>query len=344
MKTLRTSPLDESWPLQDLEPVSACPYCGGIDQTMVYQNVQDWTFGSAPGRWRYWNCRHCAALFLDPRPTAGSIGRAYGGYYTHGPARPASLLNTLKQRLRNEYWSYRFGRSVSPRLGMPRWAGPVFGLLKPWITEPFGLRQLAELPKGLLIDVGCGNGDTLKLASQLGWQSLGIELDPSAVQAAQAQGLNVIQGGYEALSAHQERADCLICSHVLEHVHQPLRLLRLLLAALKPDGVLLLSAPNASSYLRDQYGENWRGLEAPRHLAIPDAAWLMDWLRSEGFQCSQFPSSDVVAMTESERIKRRSRDTLPSDVAVGKRAMRRKARVNLGKQDIVQVVCTRAKA
>lgn len=337
-----TNLLDESWPLQDLEEVSACPYCGGMDQILVYQNIQDWSFGSAPGHWSYWGCRHCDALFLNPRPSAASIGKAYGSYYTHGAPQVQSFPGSLKQRLRNEYWYHLFGASAGPRLGMPRWTGPMFGLLTPWIAEPFGLRQLAALPKGFLIDVGCGNGDTVKLAGQLGWQALGIELDAAAVQAAQAQGLNVVEGGYEDLSLHEGQADCVICSHVLEHVHHPLRLLRLLLATLRPDGALLLSAPNASSYLRDKYGENWRGLEAPRHLAIPDAAWLIDWLESQGFHCSQWPSFDGVMMTESERITRRAPATAPCDIKAAKKAARMSAKPVPGKQDMVQIVCTRA--
>ena len=57
---------------------------------------------------------------------------------------------------------------------------------------PEGLLNWAELfgrVAPVLIDVGCGHGDKLKLASQLGWQARGIELDASAVQAAQAQGV-----------------------------------------------------------------------------------------------------------------------------------------------------------
>lgn len=343
MTSLNANSLDEAWPAYELEEVSVCPYCSRSDRTLAFQNVQDWSFGSAAGRWNYWRCAHCDALFLNPRPDAGSIGRAYGSYYTHGAAQGQGFLASIKQRLRNEYWSYLFATPAGPRLGLPQWAGPVFGLLKPWIAEPFGLRQLAKLPKGVLIDVGCGNGDTVKLAGQLGWQALGIELDAAAVRAAQARGLNVIQGGYEALSLHEGQADCLICSHVIEHVHQPLNLLRLLLAALKPGGVLLLSAPNASSHLLDRYGENWRGLEAPRHLAIPDAAWLIDWLRSEGFHCSQLPSWDFVMMIESERITRRALDTTPSDIRAAKKAARSTAKPSMGKQDIVQIVCTRSR-
>lgn len=333
--------LDKPWPPNELETISACPYCGSKDQTMAYQNVEDWSFGSAAGRWNYWRCGDCHALFLNPRPDTRSIGRAYGHYYTHGSAPGPTLLASTKQRLRNEYWSHLFATSVLPRLGLPRWAGPIFGLFKPWIAEPFGLRQLAELPKGVLIDVGCGNGDTVKLAGQLGWQALGIELDAAAVRAARARGLHVIEGSYEALSLHQGQADCLICSHVIEHVHQPLKLLRLLLAALKPNGTLLLSAPNAASHLSDRYGGNWRGLEAPRHLAIPDATWLMAYLRSEGFCCRQSASYDVVMVIESERIARRAIDTSPADVRAGKKKARAFAKAPMDRQDVVQIVCTR---
>ena len=336
------NPLDQYWPPHELEAVCACPYCGCERRALAYQDVQDWSFGAAAGRWSYWRCGDCHALFLNPRPDAASIARAYGRYYTHSGAPRQTFLAALKQRLRNEHWSQRFAAPVVPRLGLPRWTAPVFGLLKPWLAEPFGLRQLAELPRGVLMDVGCGNGDTVMRAGQLGWQALGIELDAAAVRAAQARGLNVIAGSYEALSAYEGQADCLICSHVIEHVHQPLELLRLLLAALKPQGVLLLSAPNAASHLCERYGGNWRGLEAPRHLAIPDATWLIGWLRSRGFDCRQLPSPDVVTVIESERIKRRSLNTTASDVRAGKKLARAIATPSMDKQDIVQLVCTRA--
>jgi SAM-dependent methyltransferase len=222
--------------------------------------------------------------------------------------------------------------------------GWTLGWLKPFIAEPFGLRQWAQAPKGLLIDVGCGNGEKLKLAAQLGWKTLGIEMDESAVHAAQAQGLNVVQGGYECLALHTGQADCLVCSHVLEHVHQPVHLLRLLLAALKPKGFLLLSAPNARSHLRQHYGACWRGLEAPRHLAIPDATWLMGWLGEQGFACTQVPSHALEMAAESERMARRASSVSPQDIAAAKAFLREIAAVSPVQDDVVQLVCVKVSA
>ena len=332
----------EVWPPDTLEAVPQCPYCGCMDRTLAYRGVQDWAFNCASGLWDYWNCSHCQALVLHPRPTAASIGKAYARYYTHDGGRQIGRLGRLKRRVRNEHWSQMLGASIAPRLGLPRVLGCCMVLLKRWIAEPFGLRQWVQWPKGLLIDVGCGNGDKLKLASQLGWRAQGIELDASAVQMARAQGLQVEQGGYELLAHHQGQADCVVCSHVLEHVHDPLHLLTLLLGALTPGGVLLLSAPNASSRLRHHYGENWRGLEAPRHLAIPDATWLKGWLQEQGFDCTQVASYPLETAIESERMCRRGLVTEPADVQSAKAILLGMKPATMAEQDVVQLVCKRS--
>jgi len=331
------------WPSEDLEAVDACPLCGARERALALDGVEDWAFACAPGRWQYWSCAQCRALYLHPRPTPGSIGRAYGRYYTHGSALGSGLA-AAKQRLRNEYWSHRFGISLQPRLGLPRGLGWVTRSLAPFVAEPFGLAQMAQSTKGLLIDVGCGNGDKLRLAQQLGWRGVGIEMDAAAVQAAVAQGLNVVQGGYELLARYTGQADCVVCSHVLEHVHQPLGFLRLLLESLKPQGVLLLSVPNASSVLRDHYGVSWRGLEAPRHLVIPDAAWLVAWLQGQGWHCTQVLCPALETAVESERIRRRSPTVTPNDVRLARAVLRGMAAIEAGRQDIIQLVCQRVSA
>lgn len=333
-----------AWPVADLENVTHCPYCGSADRSLAYKGVEDWAFGSAPGLWSYWDCGHCQALYLHPRPTPASIGNAYARYYTHGGDLPVGRLAAWKQRLRNEHWSNLLQTSIAPRLGLPRWASWVTAWLKPWIAEPFGLRQWVQLPKGLLLDVGCGNGDKLKLAGRLGWQARGVELDASAVLAAKAQGLQVEQGGYELLANYEGQADCVVCSHVLEHVHQPLHMLELLLASLKPDGALLLSVPNAASFLRDHYGECWRGLEAPRHLAIPTSGWLIDYLRGQGFECTQLPSHPLETSMESERMARRGNSLLTKDIHTAKVLLRGMPKPAMEQQDVTQLVCVRVHA
>jgi 2-polyprenyl-3-methyl-5-hydroxy-6-metoxy-1,4-benzoquinol methylase len=325
-----------------MEFVGNCPYCGGTENKSAYGEVQDWAFSCAPGWWSYLDCTGCGSLYLHQRLMESSIGKAYASYYTHGQASHQSATASLKQRLRNEVWSHAMGVSIPPRLNLPSWAGRWLKPLQASIVEPFGLRQMAQQPKGLLIDVGCGDGQKLELASNLGWQAIGLELDSAAVKAARARGLQVREGGYALLANYAGQADCLVCSHVLEHVHQPLQLLHMLLLTLKHGGVLLLSTPNASSYLRHHYGANWRGLEAPRHLAIASSTWLQNWLEGRGLQCTQAPSFDLECAVESERIARRVDAASVEDVRSAKQLLARLPKPTLVHQDATQLVCIKA--
>lgn len=62
--------------------------------------------------------------------------------------------------------------------------------------------------------------------------------------------------------------DVVASSHVIEHVPDPISLLRECLRILKPGGHLVAITPNAGSWSHRIYGADWRGLEPPRHLHI----------------------------------------------------------------------------
>lgn len=277
--------IDESWPPDGLERVDACPYCGSTGRKVAYRNVQDWSFYCAPGQWTYWDCNECGTLYLDPRPTKASIGRAYSIYYTHGTSRLGKTLSIGKTLIRNLCYYAWYGIALRPRLTLPRFMFPLLSIFRQHIEPPsFILRKLNQLPRGKVVDVGCGDGLFLDSAKQLGWDTLGIELDSEAVKVARASGHKVIQGTYEACTAFENQIDCIICSHVLEHVHDPKALLLVLSHALKAGGIALISLPNAGSTVRRTVQENWRGLEAPRHLAIPRMEGLLEAARSAGFE------------------------------------------------------------
>lgn len=175
-----------------------------------------------------------------------------------------------KGLIRNLCYLAWYGIELRPRLVLPRFMFPVLSVFRRRIAAPsFIVKELNRLPKGKLVDVGCGDGMFLDIAKQFGWGTLGIEMDPGAVRAARAAGHEVIEGTYEILAALGNQIDCVICSHVLEHVHEPKVLLRAISTALRSGGVALISLPNAGSVVRKAFSDSWRGLEAPRHLAIP---------------------------------------------------------------------------
>ena len=277
--------INESWPSGDLEQVDACPCCGSMSRNVAYQDIQDWSFYCAPGKWTYWDCKDCGALYLDPRPTKASIGRAYATYYTHGGPRFNEIFSISKTLIRNLCYFAWYGIKLWPRLPLPSFMFPVLSVLRSRIAAPsFILKKLNQLPKGKVVDIGCGDGAFLNAAKQLGWDTLGIELDPEAVTVVRASGHEVIHGTYEACATVKNPVDCIICSHVLEHVHDPKALLLTLSNALRPGGIALITLPNAGSIVRHTVQENWRGLEAPRHLVIPRFEGLLKMAQALGFQ------------------------------------------------------------
>lgn len=339
MKTADTSKIDQSWPEDGIEQVQHCPYCGSSERELAYKDVQDWSFYCAPGKWTFWDCKQCSALYLNPRPTEATIGQAYGTYYTHNAANKESILQLLKDRIRNECWSQWLNADVNPRLHIPKVLGWLLNPFKSRLAEPFGLSELTSLPKGRLMDVGCGSGHMLSLAKQLGWQAMGLEIDPAAVRAARTQGLNVLEGTYKRLAEYRQSFDCIVCFHVLEHVHSPQDMLIKLKDALKPGGTLLLVLPNATSALRYHFGENWRGLEAPRHLSIPSIDQLKENLEEMGFSVKQWQPNVFPTAVESSRIQRRAAKPNAYDKAVEKMLIAKNEIATDQQHDFIQFVC-----
>ena len=283
---IKADVLNQEWPSLELEEVLYCPYCGSDQNDLTYQSVRDYSFSTAPGEWQYWSCKCCESLYLSPRPTKNSIGKAYKAYYTHlvkDQLFIKVLINRLRMRFKHECLSHWLGAELNPRIGLPKLIGFLLLPLKVLIRIPCELQFLATKPRGSLIDVGCGGGVMLDLAQQLGWTVRGLEIDPIACMAAKNMGLNVTQGSYSEMGKIIEKFDCVLCSHVLEHVHEPRVMLDFMTAALKVNGYLILTLPNANSDLRFRFGKFWRGLEAPRHLSIPTTSHMIATLKSFGY-------------------------------------------------------------
>lgn len=335
------SRIDEPWPVEGLEPVDQCPYCHSKERSEAHRDVQDWSFYAAPGKWTYWACTQCCSLYLSPRPTVETLALAYATYYTHQGPGESSLIQRAKWCLENEFWSHSLRTDLRPRLHLPSWLRWLLIPLRSRLVEPFQLTELAKRPTGRLVDVGCGSGDLLVVARQLGWQAVGLEVDPAAVRAARARGLEVLEGSYECLSSFGTELDCIICSHVLEHVHRPLDLLLKIAESLKPGGVLLLSLPNATSLLRSHFGNDWRGLEAPRHLTIPSMRQLAATLCRMGFSVEQRPLTRLWTAAQSLRIRRRGVRLRSQDRAAARKLSIDVVPSSTEMFDFVEFVCTK---
>ncbi len=320
--------------------MDVCPVCSSTHRDLLHEGVRDWSFFSAPGSWSYWRCRECGSVYLNPLPRPEAIGRAYASYYTHVGVTSGIGWRRLKTRWKNERLSVRLARNISPRLHLPGFLASFVSLKANRMDLAFGWQELAELNPGELMDVGCGAGATLALARQLGWMVHGLEMDPAAVQAARDDGLDVLQGGFERLGEFTAAFDALVCSHVIEHVFDPVEMIRLMHAALRPGGVLLLATPNAESDVHQHFGKYWRGLEAPRHLVLFTESTLSDLLTAAGFQVKSHSDGCLETARESARIARQGRRVVAADREEARRLEHALARTPQG-QDFIKLVASK---
>jgi len=112
-----------------------------------------------------------------------------------------------------------------------------------------------------LLDIGCGTGEYLKAASDRGMDVTGIDVDASLTERIHRKlGFRVVTGLFTADTFPRHTFDVIVLSHVIEHLQEPLELLKSIRAALKPGGAFVMCTPNADSFLEvvhNLYGR-WR--------------------------------------------------------------------------------------
>jgi 2-polyprenyl-3-methyl-5-hydroxy-6-metoxy-1,4-benzoquinol methylase len=258
-------------------PAETCRLCGAQGR-LLYRDLRDRSF-AAPGIWNFRKCQNeaCGLVWLDPLPAEEDISKAYEGYYTHNQPQPGpSLLRNIVWGIWLSYLGTRFGYTQGTG---PQWHR-LFAPLA--LLHPGGRAELDSAAMHLpapgrsarVLDVGCGSGVLLARMQSLGWQVEGVEVDPGGVSAARARGVSVRQGSLEQQRYPNHSFDAIHSAHVLEHVHDPLRLLAECGRVLKPGGTLVIATPNIESWGHRQLGVSWSNLDPPRHLLLFSATTL----------------------------------------------------------------------
>ena len=147
-----------------------------------------------------------------------------------------------------------------------------------------------------MLDLGCASGYLSDILARRGFSVTGIDLagtpHPPGIHFAAVdldQGLPSLDGCF----------DYVICADVLEHLRDPLRLLRECRERLAPDGVLVASLPNSGhiyvrwNVLLGRFPQHDRGLFDRTHLHYYTWDGWMDLLASAGFRIEGLRSTAV---------------------------------------------------
>jgi SAM-dependent methyltransferase len=228
----------------------ACLLCGCADYAPLLEASDALGAGL---RFPIVRCNHCGLCFTNPRPDLVSIKQFYpADYHCHHRERLAEACQASNRR---------FLSRVAP-LVPRRSHGPA-----------------------RLLDFGCGAGDCLRRMHALGWNVTGLDMaEPAVARIREQDGLPAHVGTLPHPCWTTASFEAITMWQSLEHVHQPLDVLRAAHRLLTAGGRLLVAVPNFDGSASRWFGANWFGLDLPRHLTHFTPRTLRMMLGRAGFE------------------------------------------------------------
>lgn len=247
------------------ESVEKCPVCQGNGE-VYYASLKDRLY-HAQGKWSFSCCIDCGILWMNPRPLASEINKLYQEYFTHN-----GVDDTI-----NLIGRHRGGRvEILKRFFLPGRNADIVAMES---------MLLGDLPPGKLLDVGCGDGSFLAHMRNLGWDVLGVEPDNRAAQVAQEKfQIKVYPRTLDNIDLDPMSIDAISLIHVIEHVSNPVDLLRQCHTLLKPHGLLAIATPNIRSLGHKWFKQSWFHLDPPRHFILFDRQGVENLLTNNRFK------------------------------------------------------------
>lgn len=215
--------------------------------------------------YRYFQCQACSTLQLKSIPE--DLAQFYPKqYYSLDPLRESGI----KRRLINRLLGWREALALAGRSGAAI-AGGCLRTPSHSLLALAALRQAGARRDTKILDVGCGQGTLIHRLRTAGYG--GVEgCDPHvAATLRYANGLVVHK---KTLGEMSGVWDLITFHHSLEHMPDPIEVLREARARLSPGGKVLVRVPTVSSQAWLDYGTNWVQLDAPRHLYLLSRAGL----------------------------------------------------------------------
>jgi SAM-dependent methyltransferase len=234
---------------------STCPLCDSGIWSLLLE-APDRLPAEGNGLWfAVVQCQNCGLCFTNPRPSRATIGQFYPESYRPHDKRPSPTAGLGRTLGRGRRRGDRHRRPLSGKEG------------------------------SRLLDFGCGSGTFLAEMHRQGWHVIGVDSSAAAIERVRAElGLPALVGTLPHPELKDSSFDVITMWHSLEHVHEPLEVLRKAHRLLVSRGRLVVAVPSIASLAFRWFGAAWYGLDLPRHLThfTPKTLGLM--LERAGFR------------------------------------------------------------
>jgi 2-polyprenyl-3-methyl-5-hydroxy-6-metoxy-1,4-benzoquinol methylase len=210
-----------------------CPICAQA-RASHFATAQDIEYFTTPEDFTFYRCADCDVLFLHPMPS-----------------------DRLSEIYPSNYYSFHVdsGRSIAQRI-------------KQFLDD----RTFAALTRDVegsslaALDVGGGSGwllNDLKRAEPRVNRTTVVDIDPRAEQIARANGHDYHRTTFEQFSTN-ERFDIILMLNLIEHVTDPVAVLRKAKELLRPGGRIWIKTPNYDALdARIFKNRSWGGFHTP---------------------------------------------------------------------------------
>lgn len=163
-------------------------------------------------------CRRCGHVFTNPQPTEADLDQFYADRYRSS----YKGVTTPKRK-----HVYRAGLRALERLDR----------LRPFLKA--GNR---------ILDIGAGGGEFTYLMTKAGYVTQGIEPNRGYAEFSKAEyGIDVQIGTVSDISQNKSKWNVITLHHVLEHLTDPVAVLRDLATHLDENGVIVIEVPNVEA-------------------------------------------------------------------------------------------------
>ncbi|MBL8242172.1 MAG: class I SAM-dependent methyltransferase [Bryobacterales bacterium] len=250
---------EEAVPAEVIREADLCPACGSASLRTLFHGT-DRLFGTTASYFEVVECTECRLMRLFPQPTAAELNQYYpANYWFAAGTDTASKLEDFYRRL-------------------------VLGDHVRFVEKAIEGTKAA----GPLLDVGCGGGLFLRLLRERGRKVMGLDFSLEAARTAW--GVNRVPAMCGTLSKAPLRPGAfsvITMFHVLEHLYDPAGYVEAAHELLAADGRLVVQVPNAASWQFLLFGQNWNGIDVPRHLVNFKEKDLVALVEACGFEVTR---------------------------------------------------------
>jgi 2-polyprenyl-3-methyl-5-hydroxy-6-metoxy-1,4-benzoquinol methylase len=202
------------------QPHRACGACGATGSTVCHQQrfvVPDGY--PLPSEYRVVVCHRCGFVYADPAATQRDYDRFYCEWSKYDDSATATGSGVS---------SYDAARLAATAADIAR-ALPSRG--------------------ATILDAGCATGGLLTALHEQGFTAVaGLDPSPRCVAACRERGFEAYVASIGSAPANMPKFDCVVFSHVLEHVYDIPAFFAAARHVLAPGGYLYLETPDATRY------------------------------------------------------------------------------------------------